>query len=248
MKISLLPIYVLLFISVDCSTIKAQDNCCGTGNIFSSILGSGIFGGYGFQQFGADGLNNIINSTPGLAENFDDFGFAYGWRVGANLIQVGQDDFLVALKFYYQSVYEQQEASGTYQGEDATQELNLQINNWSFGMSLSYVINENFDIRIFDALMTFPTASLKNKISTTSSFIEDEYESTESNIGFTFDAGLVYYPFPPYISLEVVGGYSFFSFETLETADGNILSSTSDIIDSGGFLATAVLTVGIPFD
>jgi hypothetical protein len=45
------------------------------GSIFSSLLQSGIFGGYGVQQYGAAGWKDIIQNTPGLAENFSDFGF-----------------------------------------------------------------------------------------------------------------------------------------------------------------------------
>lgn len=246
MKILLLSLVICFYFNS--SITNAQDDCCGTGNIFSSILGSGIFGGYGFQQFGAEGFNEVIQATPGLAENFDDFGFAWGWRAGANLIQIQQDDLLIGLKFYYQSVKESQTVDGTYLGEDATQELTVELENWSFGMGLSYIINNNFDIRILDAYMTFPNATITNEIKTISNSVKDEYEPVESNIGFTFDTGLVFYPLPPYIALEVIGGYSFFSFGTLETSEGYQLTSTSDIVDSGGFFAVAVLTIGIPFN
>jgi hypothetical protein len=152
------------------------------------------------------------------------------------------------MKFYYQSVTENQEATGTYQGEDATQELDLKINTWGFGMSFSYILSKNFDLRIADLYLTFPNVDLKNEIRTASTRVTDEYESAESNIGFTFDAGLVFYPAPPYLSIELLGGYSFFSVETMQTTDFDELITTSDFIDSGGFFASAVLTVGIPFD
>ena len=118
---------ILLFLGV--STSKAQDDCCGLGSIFSSVLQSGIFGGYGFQQYSAEGWNDYVSTNlESQTVQFDDFGFAHGWLVGANLIQLREDDFLIGLKFYYQSVTENQEATGTYLGETATQELDLKIN------------------------------------------------------------------------------------------------------------------------
>jgi len=227
--------------------LSAQNDCCGMGSIFSSIMQSGIFGGYGIQQYSAEGWNDYISSS-GLSENFSDYGSAHGWLVGANLIGIRQKDFLVALKFYYQSVSEKQDADGTYLGEPATQELDLTINNWSLGVSFSYILNNNFDFRIFDALMRFTSADLTNKIRYASGSVTDEYSSPDANIGFTFDTGLVYYPLPPYISIEVVGGYSIFSVKSMEDENGNELNTTSDFIDGGGFFANAVLTFGIPFN
>jgi hypothetical protein len=228
--------------------LSAQDDCCGMGSIFSSLLQSGIFGGYGVQQYGAAGWNDIIQSTPELAENFSDFGFAHGWMIGANIIQLRHNDFIMGFKFYYQSFTENQATSGTFQGEDANQELDLKINNWNLGASLSYILNNNLDFRILDVYMTFPSSKLKNEIRTSSVSVLDEYESTGTNIGFTFDMGIVFYPVPPYVSVEIVAGYSFFSIEKMQLNDGGDLNSTEDFIDKGGIFANAVLTVGIPFN
>lgn len=230
------------------SSLKAQDDCCGMGSIFSSLLQSGIFGGYGIQQYSAAGWNDIIQNTPGLAENFKDFGFAHGWMVGANIIQIRHENLLVGLKFYFQSFTENQEATGTYEGEEAKQELDLKLNNWNLGMSLSYIISKNFDFRILDVYMSFPSSRLKNEIRTASANLKDEYESSGTNIGFTFDTGIVFYPAPPYLSIEIVGGYSLFTIESMKLKDGGELTSTQDFIDGGGFFANAVLTVGIPFN
>ena len=115
---------------------------------------SGIIGSYGMQQFSAEGLNGVIHNIHGLDENFSDFGTAYEWRVGVNLFSFRSRDVLVALKFYFQSVRESQEDSGTFNGENASQKLKHDITNWNFGMSLSYILNPNFDLRIFDIYIT----------------------------------------------------------------------------------------------
>ena len=243
-KLLILCTGIIIFILTTSS--KAQDDCCGMGSIFSSILGSGIFGGYGFQQYSAEGLNGLISDNPILAENFKDFGFAHGWRAGANIIGIRQDDLLATFKVYYQSVKELQEAGSG----DETQDLELELNSWALGLGLSYIINNNFDIRILDALMTFNSANLTNDIhSVSGGNSKQEFESPESNIGFSFDAGFVYYPFPPYLAIEVIGGYSFFAIETMVDKEDFIeLETNGDFINGGGFFATAVLTIGIPFN
>ncbi|MBT8382430.1 MAG: hypothetical protein KJO59_08730 [Ignavibacteria bacterium] len=239
---------VFIFTIFSSSSLKAQDDCCGMGSIFSSLLQSGIFGGYGVQQYGAAGWNEIVQNTLGLAENFKDFGFAHGWLIGANIIQLRHNDLILGFKLYYQSNTENQSSAGTYNGEDANQELDLKINNWQLGGSISYILNNNFDFRILDVYMTFPSVKLKNEIRTSSTSVLNEYESTGTNIGFTFDTGFVFYPAPPYVSIEIVGGYSFFSIEKMKLKNGGALNSIEDFIDKGGFFANAVLTVGIPFN
>lgn len=246
MQNSLRTLLFSCIIILNSSPILAQDDCCGMGSIFSSLLQSGIFGGYGFQQYSAEGLNGLTSANPILAENFKDFGFAHGWRAGANIIGIRRDDLLATFKVYYQSVKELQEA-GT---GDETQDLELELNSWALGLGLSYIVNNNFDIRILDALMTFNSSNLTNDIhSVSGGDSKQEFESTESNIGFSFDAGLVYYPFPPYIAIEAIGGYSFFAIETMRDKEDFIdLETNGDFIDGGGFFAAAVLTIGIPFN
>ncbi len=213
---------------------KGQDDCCGVGSIFSSLMQSGIFGGYGIQMYGAEGLNEVLPSEVG----FKDYGTAMGWRVGANIIQLQRSQLLMGLKFYYQQMTETQNATG--------QEIKLNLTQFNLGMSFSYIINNSFDIRIFDAMISWTNAELTNAVE---GFDDRVYKSPETNTGFTADAGIVYYPFPPYVSLEILGGYSIFSVEKVNLEAGqSSLSTINDIVDGGGFFAVAVLTVGIPFN
>lgn len=243
---------IVLFISIlsfsSSTLLKAQSDCCGLGSFFQNMVQSGVFGGYGIQQFSAKGLNDVIKNTPGLKENFSDFGTAYGWRIGANLFGFRSNDVIVALKFYYQSLRESKESSGTFNGENATQKLKLDINNWNIGMSLSYILNPNFDLRIFDFYVTWTGAKFTNEIRTNNAPPKDEYTSAGTNTGFTADAGLVWYPFPPYLAIEILGGYSLFTVENMNLKTGGTFPSDTDFIDGGGFFAMAVLTVGIPFN
>ena len=145
---------------------------------------------------------------------------------------------MMGLKFYYQSMTEKQDISG--------QEIKLNLTQWNLGMSFTYIISNSFDICIFDALISWTNAELTNTIE---GFDDRVYKSPETNTGFTADAGLVYYPFPPYVSLEVLGGYSMFSIDKVTLKEGQSnLSTIDDLVDGGGFFAVAVLTAGLPFN
>jgi len=221
----------LLFVAYT-PDLKGQDDCCGVGSIFSSLIQSGIFGGYGVQMYSAEGLN------AELPEGFEEYGTAMGWRIGANIIQLRREQLLIGLKFYYQQMTETQDATG--------QEIQLDLKQWNLGMSFSYIVSNSFDIRIFDAMLSWTSAEVKN---TGEGFEDIVFKSPEASIGFTADAGIVFYPFPPYVSLEVLGGYSIFSVDKVNLESGSSGQSTiNDFVDGGGFFAVAVLTVGIPFN
>jgi len=229
---------IVLFISVfsfsSTTLLKAQSDCCGLGSIFQNMVQSGIFGGYGIQQYSAKGLNEVLPSELG----FKDFGTAWGWRVGANILGFRQKDILISLKFYYQSMTETQNVT--------EQEIKLIHTQFSLGMSFPYIISKSFDIRIFDVYIIWNNAELTNAVE---GFDDRVYESPETNIGFTADGGLIYYPFPPYISLGILGGYSIFSIDEIILEEGeSSLTTINDFIDGGGFFAMAVITIGIPFN
>jgi len=223
-----------LLFAVFTSNSKAQDDCCGVSSIFSSLIQSGIFGGYGVQMYSAEGLNEVLPAEIG----FKDYGTALGWRVGANIVQLQHQQLMMGLKFYFQSVTETQDVTG--------QEIKLEITQFNLGTSFSYIISNSFDIRIFDVLISWTNAELTNSVEGDD---DDVYKSPETNTGFTADAGFVYYPFPPYVSIEVLGGYSIFSIDQLDLKEGESnLTTINDLVDGGGFFAVAVLTVGLPFN
>ena len=85
--------------------------------------------------------------------------------------------------------------------------------------------------------------------------VEQKIESPETSIGFIAGTGLVFYPVPPYISIEVNAGYSLFSINEMEFDGGGLLAKNEDsneamdnFIDGGGFFAFAHLMVSIPFN
>ena len=72
----------------------------------SLVLYSGIHGGYGFQQFNAEGFNNYIkdfneDTTRNFSQKMDEFGFATGFKFGVNLFQFLVDDWVIGMKLSY---------------------------------------------------------------------------------------------------------------------------------------------------
>jgi len=255
-KFSVALLVFILFSSS--SLIKAQSACCGLDIIGGMLLESGIYGGYGAQQFSAKGLNDYIkvynDNRPALTNKMDDFGFAYGWKVGANIVQLQDDDMLYGLNFFYQQLQEKHEATALINNVPAKREYALTLISYGFGISFSYVLNNSFDFKIADLKMTWTNAKLINKYSEgTNPSTEEVLKNPEANIGGQISTGIVYYPFPPYISLEANVGYSYFTIDQMQFESGQYLSQNENsnelmenFIDGGGFFAFAQLNIAIP--
>jgi len=255
-KFSVVLLVFILFSSS--SLIKAQSACCGLDIVGGMLLESGIYGGYGAQQFSAKGLNDYIkvynDNRPALTNKMDDFGFAYGWKVGANIVQLQDDDMLYGLNFFYQQLQEKHEATALINNVPAKREYALTLISYGFGISFSYVLNNSFDFKIADLKMTWTNAKLINKYSEgTNPSTEEVLKNPEANIGGQISTGIVYYPFPPYISLEANVGYSYFTIDQMQFESGQYLSQNENsnelmenFIDGGGFFAFAQLNIAIP--
>lgn len=251
-------LFVLVLLS-NTSLVKAQSACCGLDILGGMLLESGVYGGYGIQQFSAKGFNDYIkiynDNRPGLTKKMDDFGFAHGWKVGANLLQIQDDDMLYGLNFFYQQTQEKHEATATLTNNiQAKREYALTLISYGFGISFSYVMSNSFDFKIADIKMNWNKAKLVNKYSEgTNPTTEQVLKDPEASIGGQISTGIVYYPFPPYISLEANVGYSYFTIDQMQFDSGQYLvkneNSTEmmeNFIDGGGFFAFAQLNIAIP--
>lgn len=253
---------VVLFVIVllsNTSLVKAQSACCGLDILGGMLLESGIYGGYGAQQFSAKGFNDYIkvynDNRPALTKTMDDFGFAHGWKVGANLLQIQDDDMLYGLNFFYQQTQEKHEATATLTNNiPAKREYALTLISYGFGVSFSYIMSNSFDFKIADIKMNWNNAKLINKYTEgTNPTTEQTLKSPEASIGGQISTGLVYYPFPPYISLEANVGYSYFTIDQMQFESGQYLAQNENsnelmenFIDGGGFFAFAQLNIAIP--
>lgn len=241
------------------SNINAQSACCGLDILGGMLLESGVSGGYGAQQFSATGLNGIVktlNSQSSVTKNMDEFGFAHGWRVGANLLNVQDDNMLYGFNFFYQQTKEIHEATTTLTNNiPAKREYELTLISYGIGISFSYILNKSFDFKIADIKVNWNNAKLVNKYTEgTSASTEEILKNPEANIGGQISTGIVYYPFPPYVSLEVNAGYSYFTIDEMQfetskqflASNENSSEKMDNFIDGGGFFAFAQLNIAIP--
>ena len=250
-----------LFVVFVNPTLFAQSTaCCGLDFFAGMLLQSGVYGGYGVQQFSATGLNDYIKvynqNRPNLIKKMDDFGFTHGWKFGANLIQILDERMLYGLNFYLQQTREKHEASTTLTNNiPAKREYTTTLSSYGFGVSISYVINRSFDYKIADIKMSWNKAKLVNKYTEgTNPSTEQVLKNPDANIGGAISTGLVYYPFPPYISLEANVGYSYFTIDEIQfESSGQYLARNENsnekmdnFIDGGGFFAFAHLNIAIP--
>lgn len=252
-------VLLVLVLLSNSSFIKAQSACCGLDILGGMLLESGVYGGYGAQQFSATGLNGTVktlNNQSSVTGNMDEFGFAHGWRVGANLLNVQDDNMLYGLNFFYQQTKEIHEAGVTSTNNiPSKREYNLTLISYGLGISFSYILNKSFDFKIADIKVNWNNAKLINKFTEgTNASTEEVLKNPEANIGGQISTGLVYYPFPPYVSLEANVGYSYFTIDEMQfesskqflASNENSNEKMDNFIDGGGFFAFAQLNIAVP--
>jgi hypothetical protein len=254
-------VFVVFFFFLTVNRSFAQASaCCGLDVMAGMLLQSGVHGGYGVQQFSATGFNDYIKvynqNRPALNQKMDDFGFAHGWRIGANLLQFQDDNMLYGLNFFYQQMQEKHEASATLTNNiPAKREYALTLISYGFGISFSYVLSKSFDFKIIDAKMNWNKSKLVNRYTEgTNPSTEQILKDPEASIGGQVSTGIVYYPLPPYISLEANVGYSYFSINEMQfestgqylAKNENSLEKMDNFIDGGGFFAFAQLNIAVP--
>lgn len=238
--------------------INAQ-TCCGIDYFAGMLLESGIYGGYGVQQFSPKGLNDYIKvynqNRPALTKQMSEFGISYGWRIGANLLQFQDGNMLYGMNVFYQQTQEKNEATAILTNDVlGKREYILTLYSYGFGTAFSYVLSKHFDFRIVDLKITLNKAKLVNRYTEgTNPSSEQVLKDTGANIGGMISTGFLYYPFPPYVSLEANVGYSYFAINEMEFSSGQYLSQNENsyetmenFIDGGGFFAFAHLNVAIP--
>ena len=252
----------IILLSPGINKTFAQDDCCGLGSILSSIFYSGIHGGYGFQQFNAEGLNHYIDvynqkRTATLTKKMDDFGFATGFKFGANLFQFLVDDWIIGMKVSYHILKEEHEATANLPaGGTARREYELTYKSFHTGLIFSYYLSKHLDLKVLDASITFNSADLKNRfIEPGTPTQEQKLTSVENPIGFNIASGFTFYIIPPYISIEGTIGYSIFSIDEMEFDNNALLQVDEDtpetmenFIDGGGLYGFAQLNIAIPFN
>jgi hypothetical protein len=262
MKKKLRLISFFLFFSVSLfNNTNAQDGCFGIGSFFKQIINSGLYAGYGFQEFSAEGFNNYIrdfnqNPDKNFSTPMDEFGYAKGFGFGLNLLQFLTGDLVFGMKASYHILKEKHESVQTIP-EGLRNEFNLTLKSFQIGFSFAYYVSKHLDLKITELTLTFNSADLEiTKSGTNLPDNKQEYTSVDNPIGVSVASGLTLYIIPPYISVEGTAGYSFFYIDDMRNEDTgrrlpvyeNTNSVMTNFIDGGGIFAFAQLNIAIPFN
>jgi hypothetical protein len=261
MKKVLFTISLFSFVLFPHLKIKAQA-CCGADYVLAMLVQSGINGGYGIQYYNPAGFNRYIdaynlNHAATLKTKMNNFGTALGFKVGANVAQIEVNNFLIGLKAAYHQMNEKNSATADITpGVQGKREFDLTLRTFGIGLSAAYIATKRLDIKFLDIMMTWNSASLKNKYSDPTTSTEEKLKSIESSIGFSAGAGLTFYPLPPYIAIEGTVGYAFFSIDQMQFENSpQYLSQTpngtglmTDFVESGGLFGFVQLNLAIPFN
>jgi hypothetical protein len=256
MKKAVFSLYVFLIFLGNTKITSAQ--CCGADFLVSMMVQSGVNIGYGVQRYDPSGLNNYIylynqKYISRLTTQMGEFGTATGFKFGANLVQFQLDEFLVSIKGSYQQMREKNSAvCGLAMGGNANEEFDLTLNSLGLGISTSLRLSRRIEIKFLDAMITWNSAKLIDNYSDPFATTEQKLGSPKSKIGLSLGGGLTFYLVPPYISLEALGGYSFFALSEMQFDTGELLAqyengpAIKNFVSSGGVFAFIQLNLAIP--
>jgi len=226
----------------------------------------GFFGGYGgyvYQSFKADGLNQFVSdfnetNSSNLNNPLEKFNNALGYRVGVNFFRASwQGGFMITAKGYYESLSRKRETAFADASEgNSHEEFELNLKNWAVGIDIGFALTNALSWKIIDGAIHFNNVSLTNTIDSPGGTEVIKYKGDSGLISYSVGTGLIISIIKDYISLEGLAGYTFLRVEDLKSDTNNFLNHkrevvvlTSDygnFIDSGGFNAVVQLNVGFP--
>lgn len=256
---------VLLFVilvMIPILNLRAQDECCGLGSMMGMLVQTGISGGYGIQNFNAEGLNHYIDvynlDNPNLQTKMNSFDNVKGYKVGLNIVQFLINKWVIGFRFHYlwAKATNNSEAAIIINdvSSNATREYELNLTQLGLGFTISYFLGKHFDLKLIDIMATSNGANMIDKYKDDLVTTEVRLKNPSSTIGLNAGAGFTVYLIPPYIGIETTAGYSFMKLNYLDYESGgslkkdeNSVERMSNFIKSGGFFAFAQLNLAIPF-
>lgn len=247
--------FILFFILISAWLNRHFAQCCSAESIVSMMLQSGVSAGYGIQYYDADGFNKYINLyNQKYGTNMDDFGLAKGFRFGLNVIQIHVEDIMIGLKLNYYQMNEKKSATRLSNiGGQIKEEFDLSLSSLGVGFSSSLMVSKRLDIKFLEALLTWNNAKLVTMYSGPDLTLEQKLESPRSKIGLSVGSGLAFYIFPPFLSVEAIGGYSFLSITQMQYESGYLLPQAPEenspamknFVNSGGWFAFLQLNLAV---
>jgi hypothetical protein len=213
---------------------------------------SGVFGGYSYQLYKADGLNRYINSQIDATQNSPsniEYKRGEGFIVGANVLKAQFSSVFIGLKGFYQFLRETKTLKPVGYSNYRSYEFNF--NYWGAGVDFGFPLGSFLSFKLLDAGVTYSDISLNisEKIGNQNIPVEN-YKSEKPKFAYYVGSGLIFNLISNYISLELTARYHFSNYDNLENSHEQYLidkNSKVKLVSNSGIQATAQINIGIPF-
>jgi len=241
-------ILTILIFTVILFSAKSQGQSFGFG-----CLGlSGVFGGYSYQFYKAEGLNKYINTQARGSQTSKsniEYKRGEGFIVGANVLKAQFKSVFIGLKGFYQFSRETKILKPVGNLNYRNYEFNF--NYWGAGVDFGFPLGSFLSLKLIDAGVTYSDISLKisEKIGSQNIPVET-YRSEKPKLAYYVGSGLIFNIISNYLSLELTARYHFSNYENLVISNKQYLieeNSDLKLVSNSGIQATAQINIGIPF-
>lgn len=230
---------------------KTFTQTCGFG-----CLGlSGIYGGYSFENYHAEGLNHQLNKeleNMGVNDQRYDFRTGMGFRFGMNIVRANFDDYFFTVKGYYQFLEESQTVTALLlPGEEFDFKSKFEMNHWALGFDFGIPVFNFMDWKIVDGSLKFFNTKLTQQDIYENKVVQEKtFNIPKITMGYAVGSGLIIHIIKDFVSIEGTGMYNFTKIENL-TNDNNTEHLPNDdsefpLVTKGGLSAVVQLNIGIP--
>jgi len=230
----------------------------GTSKIHAQAFGfgclglSGVYGGYTYQDYKADGLNSYINSISanGL-QNKETFSRAEGIRIGANIFRARFSNYFITVKGFYQFLKETKNIDVVTPNHSGNEEFELKLDHWGVGVDFGFPLFSFLDWKLVEGGVTFYNINLKNSYTPMGGEkVENNYSEPTSTIGYYAASGFILHLVKDYISIEGTAIYNFINIHSVKenrgTGQNVILTNNKNFINQGGLSISVQLNLGFP--
>lgn len=208
---------------------------------------SGVYGGYSYQTFQAEGLNNYLNNEFYFNREDIKFSSAHGFRIGANLFRAKFAEYFLTAKAYYQFLDNNQTMNYQTRAGDHRNEFNLSMDYWAFGFDLGLPVARFIDWKILEGLLTFNKVRLRQDVYLNGE-LEQEilFKKDGMTTGYYFGTGVVFQVIPAYLSIEGSAGYNFVSMDRFDDTVVPEELDNIDFVNKGGIGISLQANLSIP--
>ena len=230
------------------------------GKIYSQSFGfgclglSGVYGGYSYQTYKADGLNESVNSLftqQGYNISGIDFKQAEGFRFGGNIFRAKFSKLFITLKGYYQFLKESYTIKNDPGSGLIMSDLSLELNHWGVAVDLGFPLFSFLDLKVIEGGSHFYEVDFTVETSVDANLVQDDkYSLDKVQVSYFIATGVIVHLVKDYISLEGTVYYEFLEVEDLFNGSNVALrqpGNANPLIEKGGLAAALQLNVGFTF-